>query len=99
MSPLRFPVDVSVNGFDIGSLDPTSSSTSLDIPLSDLEDNNTVLITNNTDENVNIDTETFDAGALPPEDDSAEVPEPACAAFGIVAVGLLVRRPRRAIRV
>jgi MYXO-CTERM domain-containing protein len=89
-------VSVAINGDVIGDLDPTNSSVTLDIPLTDLEDGDSVLITNDSDETVNIDSETFDAGALPPEDDSSEVPEPAAAAIAFMGLGLLARRRQRA---
>jgi hypothetical protein len=90
-------VDVMLNGDEIGTLDPTGTSVTLDVPAADLEDGDTLSIDNNTDETVNVLSESFDAGAVPPEDGDQFVPEPAAASIALLGVGLLSRR-RRAVK-
>ncbi len=89
-------VDVLLNGDEIGTLDPTGTSVTLDVPAADLADGDSISIDNNTNETVNVDSETFDAGAVPPEDGDQFVPEPAAASIALLGIGMLSRRRRRA---
>jgi hypothetical protein len=85
-------IDVLLNGDELGTLDPTNDTVTLDVTPSDLEDGDTIVIEDNSNEAVNIDSETFDSGALPPE----YVPEPAAASLALLSVGFLAKRRRAA---
>jgi hypothetical protein len=89
-------VDVLLNGIQIGTLDPSLTSVTLDVSPADIQDGDTLEIANNSNELVNINSEYFDAGALPIEDASAFVPEPAAGAIALFGLGYLARRRRSA---
>ena len=83
--------DVLVNGTKLGSLDLTTTSTTLEIPTSVLQDNNSLEIDDNSGLNVNLLEDLWDSGALPPEE-LADVPEPASVLMLAVGAGMLARR-------
>jgi hypothetical protein len=89
-------VDVLVNGTKLGSLDPTATATTLTIPTNVLQDSNSVEIDDNSGQNVNILEDLFDSGALPPEDDTVEAPEPASVGVMMLGAAMLLRRRRKA---
>jgi hypothetical protein len=84
-------VEVLLNNIDLGHLDPTTTSTTFPLALADLQQNNNLEIDDNSGENVTILSDMFDSGALPPEDDTVEAPEPASLALLSISAMLLMR--------
>ncbi len=88
-------VEVLLNNIDLGHLDPTSTSTTFSLSLADLLDTNNLEIDDNSGEGITILSDTFDSGALPPEDDTVEAPEPASLGLLSLSALMLTRRTRK----